>query len=83
MRAFLGLLLAVVVVAAVLAAFGWIFFFRTEDGVGVGVNGNEAAQESRQLADTVAESMNEVGGRLEDVTGRNRPESAEVVETNP
>ncbi|HEV7280545.1 MAG TPA: hypothetical protein VGN57_10095 [Pirellulaceae bacterium] len=83
MRKFLGVLLAAVVVVAVLAAFGWLFFFRDGSQIGVGVNSNEAVQESRELVDTVAESMSEVGGRIRDVSGENGEENVIVAEPKP
>lgn len=82
MRTFLGVLLAVVVVAIALAAFGWIYFYNDGDRMGVGVNRNEVVQESQEIADSVAESVQHVGSELNDVGGRDRAESAPVVESD-
>jgi hypothetical protein len=82
MRTFVGLLLAVVVVAVALAAFGWIYFYNDGERMGVGVNRNEVVEESQGIADSVAESVSSVGSELDDVVGRNRAESAPVVDSD-
>lgn len=79
MRAFLGLLLALVVVAILLVAFGWIYFYDDGEQMGVGVNRDEIVEESNAIAESVSESVKHVGNELDEVGGRDRAESVPAV----
>lgn len=82
MRAFLGLVLALVVVVGLLLAAGWIYFYDDGSRMGIGVNRDEVIQESEAIADSVSESVQQVGNELNEAGGRDRAESAPSVVPN-
>lgn len=82
MRAFFGLLVALVAGVALLVAVGWIYFYNDGSHMGVGINRNEVVQESEAIVDSVSESVKHVGSELNEAGGRDRAESEPPVVPN-